>query len=165
MDNNECKQQFSFAYIRAIASAAGYVVSEPAVDEDSIDLTISGKGGKGKICSPKLDLQVKCTSRDLTHSDYLRFPLKKKNYDDLREPRVLVPRILVVVLVPQNINHWLRQSEKELRVHHCAYWYSLRQCPDIINKTSATLSIPRSQVFSRKNLRKLMVTIEAGGTP
>jgi len=167
MDINERKQQFSFAYIRAIASVAGYVVSEPAVDQDSIDLTISGKGGNGFVRSPRLDVQVKCAAKTDKNMklDDLRFPLKKKNYDELREQNVLVPRILVVVIVPKMGEHWLRQNEKLLCIYHCGYWYSLRHCPQRSNKTSITLSIPRVQVFSKESLKQLMHTIETGGAP
>ena len=40
MDLNQCKEQFSIAYVRAVASAAGYGVQKPDVDDDSIDLRV-----------------------------------------------------------------------------------------------------------------------------
>ena len=38
MDINQRKEQFSRAYVLAVASAAGYAWYQPSVDDDSIDL-------------------------------------------------------------------------------------------------------------------------------
>ena len=47
MTLDDQKEQFSFAYVRAVASAAQISVSEPAVDDDSIDLIFHRRGGGG----------------------------------------------------------------------------------------------------------------------
>jgi hypothetical protein len=47
------QEQFSSAYLFAIAAVADLSLSKPYVDEDSIDFTISGKGRSGIIVSPK----------------------------------------------------------------------------------------------------------------
>jgi hypothetical protein len=44
----------------------------------------------------------------------------KKNYDDLRYTNVYVPRILVVVVLADDINSWLYQCEEELVVSNPA---------------------------------------------
>jgi hypothetical protein len=70
-----------------------------------------------------------------------------------------VPRILVVVRVPEKLDDWLLQSEQELSLRHCGYWMSLRGMPDSTNETSVTVHVPRSQVFSVTALRDLMTRI------
>lgn len=87
MELSNQKEQFSAAYVRAIASAAGYAVSRPEVDDDSVDRTLSARGGNGSLRSPKLDIQLKCTARRYSGHPLLRFPLRRKNYDDLRGQR------------------------------------------------------------------------------
>lgn len=113
MDINQQKEQFSNTYVRAVASVAGYSLYKSDVDDDSIDLGIAAKGGTGPILSPRLELQLKCSSRDIIDESHVRYPLKLKNYNDLRI-NALVPRILVVVVVPEDITDWLQQSEEEL---------------------------------------------------
>ena len=65
MDLAQQKQEFSKAYVKAIAAAAGYATQEPTVDDDSVDLGVVARGGGGTVRSPRLDLQLKCTARHL----------------------------------------------------------------------------------------------------
>jgi hypothetical protein len=44
MDENQQKEQFSYAYVRAVASVAGYGVHRPEPDDDSVDLVVSARG-------------------------------------------------------------------------------------------------------------------------
>jgi len=165
MDIAQQKQEFSKAYVKAIAAACGYATHEPSVDDDSIDLGISGRGGNGTVRSPRLDLQLKCTGRDLVGDATVDFPLKRKNYDDLRPENVMVPRILVVVTVPQDVNDWTFHTEQELLLRHCGYWHSLRGMPSTENPTTVTVNIPRTQLFDVSGLQSIMNRISDGGLP
>ncbi|MEM1394803.1 MAG: DUF4365 domain-containing protein [Cyanobacteria bacterium P01_H01_bin.150] len=69
-----------------------------------------------RIRAPRLELQLKSTSRDVLTDKLLRYPIKLKNYDDLRMVDFAIPRILVVVLLPDNLGDWVRQSEQEVRL-------------------------------------------------
>lgn len=53
--------------------------------------------------------------------------------NDLRMEDFAIPRILIVVLVPNLLADWLQQSETELCMKHCGYWLSLRGMPDTRN--------------------------------
>ncbi|MEH2410455.1 hypothetical protein [Nostoc sp.] len=46
------QEQFSNAYIRAVAAVVGYTLYKQEVDDDSIDLGIAAKGAIGTIRSP-----------------------------------------------------------------------------------------------------------------
>lgn len=164
MDINLQKEQFSNAYIQAVASVAGYSLYKPNVDDDSVDWGIAASGRIGIISSPRLELQLKCTSREILDDKYLRYPLKIKNYNDLRM-NCLVPRILVVVLVPDNIDAWLQQSETELCMKHCGYWISLRDRPDTENKQTVTVVLPRSNQFTVESVNEMIQRISQGGNP
>src|SRR5581483_7510794 len=65
MDLSQKKQEFSNAYVKAVAAVCGYATHQPSVDDDSVDLGIAARGGGGTVRSPKLDLQLKCTARHL----------------------------------------------------------------------------------------------------
>jgi hypothetical protein len=162
MDVNQRKEQFSKAYLRAVASVAGFTVYEPEVDDDSIDMGLAATGGAGSIRSPRLELQLKCTSQEVLHEDGVHFPLSIKNYDDLRADDVLVPRILVVVRVPQFLTEWLAHSEEQLLMRRCGYYVSLRGRPAVENQESVTVTLPRENMLTVETLTALMNSVAEG---
>jgi hypothetical protein len=93
------------------------------------------------------------------------FSLSEKTYNDLRGDDVHVPRILVVVFVPDAIDLWLEQSEERLLMKHCAYWVSLRDAPETTNSTSVTVQLPRTNLFTVDALKDMMLRIGDGGSP
>jgi hypothetical protein len=158
---NSQKEQFSLAYIRAVASVAGYYPYRPEVDINSVDLTIAVRGSLDTLRQPKLDVQAKCTARDVVYADSVHFPLDIGNYNDLRAPRH-TPCILIVVTVPPTLDEWLVQTEEQLILRHCAYWVSLLDAPATGNETTITVNIPTSNVFSPGDLRAMMRRIDRG---
>lgn len=164
MEINQRKEQFTVAYIHAIASVAGYTIYKPDVDDDSVDVGIAASRGTGsKIHAPRLELQLKCTAQHIVRDDYLHFPLKQKNYDDLRDPSLAVPRILVVMLVPNNLDDWVIQTKEALLMRHCCYWYSLRSFPERGLRKSIPLKIPCTQILTVEALRGMITLIGEGG--
>ncbi len=166
MELNTQKEEFSYAYIHAVASTAGYsfqIASRP-LDLGGIDVTITGTSADEAQYSPQLDVQVKSTSRDVVSDEFIRYPLKLKNYNELRKEKTIAPRILVIVLIPDNIDEWVHQSEAELCMRHCGYWMSLRGQPETQNTESVTVNLPRQQLFTVNVLKNLMQRIQAGGT-
>ncbi len=88
----------------------------------------------------------------------MHFPLKRKNYDDLRKDRLTV-QILLVVVVPNETSDWLKQSEQEMILRRCGYWYSLIGEPATTNEYSITVTLPRQQQFTPEALRQIMQRI------
>ncbi len=159
MDLNHQKEQFSIAYVHAVASAAGFGLMQDNrnPDDESIDLEIVGRGIIGQVRSPRLGVQMKCTSANVLADEHLSIRIPLKNYDDLRDERFLVPRILVVVYVPDDINHWLCHSEDKLALHHCGYWKSLSGMEAYTGKgNKVTIHIPRNQQFTVESLKHIM---------
>ena len=163
---NTQKEEFSYAYVYAIASAAGCNFqrgSRPA-DLSGIDASITSTVPDETLYEPQLDLQVKSTSRELLNDDFIRYPLKVKNYNELRKEKTLAPRILVVVLLPDKLEEWVQQSETELCLRYCAYWMQLRGMPETSNTDNVTIYLPRQQVFNVMTLKGLMQPIKTGGS-
>lgn len=165
MDPEQQLEQFSRAYVRAVAAVAGFSVYEPEVDDDSIDLGLAARDSLGSLRSPRLDLQLKGTGRDLLRDDGVHYPLKIKNYRDLRGPDLLVPRILIVVVVPPEVDDWLSQSEEQLALRRCGYWLSLRQHEPTPNASSVTVVLPRENLLSVAALRGMMEGISREEPP
>jgi hypothetical protein len=148
-------EQFSFAYVRAVAAAARVNVSRPEIDTDSVDLRFSVKSSIGRAEPPLLDAQVKCTAAPVRRGKTLRFPLPVKNYNELVGGRYF-PRILILVIVPKAVAEWLEQDEKGLLLRRCGYWVSLAASSPTTNTKTVTVTVPRSQVFSASSLRALL---------
>lgn len=159
ISNSLAKEQFSLAFIRAIATVAGFAASKPEVDDDSIDLVVAGRGVYGSLKSPRLELQVKCTgSPTLDSTDLIFGGLSMKNYDDLRG-QTLVPRLLVVATVPDHVpENWIRHTAVELALLSTARWVSLHGRPEILGQDSTTIRLPLEQHLNVESLRILMET-------
>jgi Domain of unknown function (DUF4365) len=159
MDIDQQKEQFSRAYVQAVAAVAGFAWSAPSVDDDSIDMTLHQTGGGGIVRSPRVDLQLKCKAMVSPAEPTFSHSVKLKNYDDLRDEAVAIPRILVVVLVPDDPADWLSHTEVELAVRRCGYWQSLRGLPPSVNATGQTVQMSRQRTFTVEALRGIMERI------
>jgi Domain of unknown function (DUF4365) len=157
MDLSQRKQQFSIAYVHAIATVAGFSLYDIRVDDDSVDLGVASRIASKIPRAPRLELQLKCTSDLIRKKNHISFSLKKKNYDDLRVDDLIVQSLLVVLLVPKNEHDWLHHSETEMAFRHCAYWTSLRGMKEKKNPRKVSIRLPRENVFSADVLRNLMM--------
>lgn len=157
MTMNMQMEQFSLAYIRAVAARGGYQVTRPEPDIDSVDgVLMSSERQRARI-----EFQAKATSRDVLRDENVHLPLPMKNYDDLRAD-LLTPRILIVVLMPRETESWLTQTRDELCLRHCGYWLSLEGLPAVPNTTNVTVPVPTSNVFDSSQLRDLMTKADIG---
>ncbi len=155
---NEQKQQLSIAYVHAVASRAGYTCQATLVDIDSVDVVIGARGlihSQAVMRSPRLEIQLKATSQECLREDRLVFPLPVKNYNELKEA-TMIPRLLVVLLLPSNPAEWLEHSEDCLITRRCAYWTSLRGMGDTENTDTVTVYPPRINLFNVEGLRGLL---------
>ncbi len=111
---------------------------------------------------PSLDLQLKATIdlREGADGDF-RYALRKRNYDLLRCP-TLVPRILLVLALPEDEGDWLSVSEEQLILRRCAYWVSLKNATAVENTTAVTVTIPRTNRLDVGELKRLMEMARTG---
>ena len=161
MTENEQKQQLSIAYVHAVAASAGYACQPTIADDDSVDVTIAAQGRvhqQSVLRSPKLEVQLKASSQNVLRKDGVAFPLPVKNYEDLRS-ETMVPRLLVVFLLPDDPKEWLKQTEEQMITKRCAYWCSLLGSPDTKNKSSVTVHLPRAQRLTVASLRRIMEAV------
>lgn len=168
MNLNDLKAEFGHAYVRAVAHAAGFFVQEAnrAFDNAGVDLTVLRRSSEGIMSSPRLDLQLKTTAGPLT-KDPFPFDLGLKNYNELRvrAESLQVPRILVVVVVPQEVAAWVSATEDALLLRHCAYWKSLRGAAATENEAAVRVHISRADLFHVPQVQSIMDRIQNGGQP
>ena len=161
MTPNIQMEEFSLAYISAVAAVSGCQVIHPRLDHNSVDGMLRSSEGR----QAQIDFQAKATSQDFLRGENIHFPLKKKNYEDLRDDDIMIPRILIVVLMPREPEWRLTQTPDELCLRHCGYWISLEGWPAKQNKAEITVHIPTSNIFDRSHLRDLMTKAGNGSRP
>lgn len=166
MSRYDAQSEFSLAYVRAVASAAGYFLQEASrtFDADGVDLTMMARGPLGVTRSPKVELQVRSMARDELE-DPFPIDLGLKTYDELRDASGQLPRLLVVVVVPRDPEHWLSHAETELVLRRCGYWCSLQGEGPRANTTSVRVHIDRAQRFDVPQVQALMRRVADRGKP
>lgn len=152
LHEDDVESALSIAYVHAVAAHAGYTCGEPpGPDRDSIDIQIAAGGHM----RPKIDFQLKSTVKLIGSTTHYSYPLKLKNYNDLRAA-TQTPRALVVLDLPPNKADWLNITAAELVIKRAAYWVSLAGMDDTSNTTSVTIQIPKSNIFDVNALRTMM---------
>ncbi|MDB4948685.1 MAG: hypothetical protein JWM27_1334 [Gemmatimonadetes bacterium] len=103
------------------------------------------------LLSPKIALQLKATAVADEPNPSLTYSLKIKNYDELRSEKFMVPRLLVVLVMPTNSSDWISSDDSSLITRRCAYWCNLRGLPESTNRTRQVVRIPRVGSGSVRN--------------
>ena len=148
------KEQFSLAYVHAVATVAGFDLGRFNVDDDSVDVVLKASDRLGDLDGLHLSLQLKCTQNLAGNADNWSFRLKRKNYEDLRRVSTHLQTLLVVLHVPVEVDEWLQWGPDEMTLKRRAYWVSIRGRPTLPpGQASATVQIPRRNVFDVAGLR------------
>lgn len=159
MDAKKQQEEFNVAFVSAIAAHLGLARASFSVDDDSIDIVFQARGWKARkavTSRPQIQLQLKCTAAAFKAGSHFSFPLKKKNYDDLRGRDVMVPRYLAILMVPKKVKEWVRHDDAEMALRHRAFWVSLRDAPASGNGTSVSVRVPYAQRLTSDALRKMV---------
>ena len=162
MHMNIRKEMFSIAYIGAVAARLGLEVIKPNYDFDSVDGMLVSSGGT----APQINFQAKARVRSkVLRGDHIALPLSIKNYNDLRGKKA-VPRILIVMLLPDEDSDWLTVTDEGMCLRHCAYWVSLRGEPKVPNATdNKTVYVPTANIFDQYQLSSMFSRVGQGGVP
>lgn len=159
------QEQFSIAYVKAIAAPLGFNPGKFEVDNDSVDILFAAKyEPTNKIRNPQINLQLKCTKKLPSDDGFLHYPLPLKNYEDLIGLNQANPSYLVVVCIPENEDDWIDVKDEELLLRYKAFWYSLKNLPPVDNDESVTVRIPISNRFTKKSFKILMDNASNGIT-
>ncbi|MFN8711331.1 MAG: DUF4365 domain-containing protein [Bacteroidota bacterium] len=157
---NLVKSELSVAYVHAVAAKCGISLDHPKIDTDSVDVKLKMKTPSGRLKTSEIDLQLKATSSTLLNpgDESFAFDLSIKNYNDLRSDRH-TPILLVILRLPADEKEWLLQSQEQLIMQKCAYWYNLKGNPERHNHSQVRINVPLSQVFSPEQLLSFMSKI------
>lgn len=165
LSENDIKAELSHAYVYAIASVAGFAYERVSMDRDSIDVQIKARGQlhySSTIISPQIEFQLKATSSTEISGRSFSFPLSIKNYDDLRLTDTMIPRVLVVLQLPEDRTQWLSVSKNQLIAKRCAFWFNLKGMPATETDQTKTINIPTSNRFNVDCLKDMMLRVSKG---
>ena len=152
------QESLSRAFTQAIAAGGGFSVLHYDLDRTGIDVQIQAGGAM----RPQIALQLKATTRLRLLADGLHFSfrLRRPHYDALREP-AQVPRLLVVLDMPEDEDEWITLDGNGLLLRRRAYWVDLKNKEEVDRET-VTVPIPVENVFDVDALRELMERSRAG---
>jgi hypothetical protein len=160
---------FGEAYVHLVVQGAGFVLARYSQDSGhKIDWTVSGAGADNTTKDPRLDIQVKSTDRERLESGECSYSIDRSLFDWARKPRNLldVPRVIVLVRVPENVDHWMAQTDDELVTKHCAYWVCLRDQPELpVDQGQKAVHFPAANKFDVNGLTELMSNIREDNWP
>ena len=121
------------------------------VDDESVDITVGLTGGEGTVRSPRLDIQLKCTEQDFLRTDGVHFPLQRKNDDDLRAVDFMVPKVLVVLMVPDDLAAGVAPTpEERLCLHRFAWRMNLAGADERSDVDTPTVVLPRGPAMGSR---------------
>ncbi len=107
-------------------------------------------------------MHLKSTTRAHLRQGQLYYDLDVKNYNDLRAPAPMCPRLLVVLVLPEQGEEWLHQTAEELVLRRCAYWLWLGRAEATTATTTLRVQIPLGQVFSVGGLQDMVARLGRG---
>ena len=153
------QELLSRAYVHAVAAGAGFTTLLYDLDRTGIDVQIQAGG----TMRSQLALQLKATTvlRRMEDGLHFSFRLRTPHYDWLRGP-AQVPRLLVVLDMPEDENQWITLTDSGLLLRRKAYWVDLKNHKEV-ERDSVTVHIPVENVFDVDAVKKLLERSREGG--
>ncbi len=160
LTRNQIEAELSLAYVQAVAAMETFAIDVPHVDSDSVDAVISGKGkiDSSSLChSPRIEVQLKASiNAQPNEKGEIPFDLSIKNYDDLRAETML-PRLLILLALPQQQTDWLMHHPDKLIMQKCCYYLNLKGQPASANGGHQRVYVPTANVLTPTALKTLMI--------
>jgi len=166
LTTNDIEAELSYAYLHAVASRAqfGCEIAGRHSDNAGVDAYVRVKERLAQDVihtNFAFEIQLKATStKPAMEAERYSYWLKDVDrYDDLRERSSPMPKLLVVLYLPEDASKWLEHSEEGLVARRCAYWVSLWDAPASANRTGQTVYLPRGNLLSVDGIRNLALSL------
>lgn len=151
-------------YLQAICAAAGCSVLSFDID-DGIDAMIKHRSSSHWDSVDRfLQIQLKSTyTHQAGDSGAVGVQFSRARYDLFAETDPTIPKIVVIMIQPQNPEDWLRATHNQLEMRHCSYWVNIAGKPTTAE--NPTVSASREAIFDDIALATIMTRIGQGGVP
>lgn len=153
------KEQLSNRFIGILATNKGYVIDKPEVDlgidyqvKKTKSYTMANGNTRYTTDSRYIDIQLKSTTEVsiIDEPDLIKYDLEAKSYNDMidRQNSGFVPLILILFVLPHDVNTWVDIDINEIKLRKHAYWYM--PAPGELqttNTTSKRIEIPKTNIL------------------
>ncbi|GAB5545420.1 MAG: DUF4365 domain-containing protein [Sandaracinaceae bacterium] len=167
MTPEQRQEEISKAYLHAVAAKGGFAVGSWSQDHGCLDASVGAAAtvGSGHLVRPKVDIQLKATRRqDVERETFISWQLEIDHYDQLRAPSHC-PHLLVVLLLPEDVDQSIEHSAEQLVLRRCAYWVTMTGMEPVRDQRSKTVQLPKTQLFSPAALRDILEAVSQGRVP
>jgi len=158
-------EELSIAYVSAIAAHAGINITVSRKDY-GIDMSFKRlwkrKSDNHYTDMAGLSLPSQLKSARFPEwkirADIIAYDLRAKNYNDIVTS---TNGFLILMCLPAAIDQWLEQNEERLHLHKCCYYWTPELDDDETpNKSTKTIYIPRTQLFTTDALISLVDQVQ-----
>jgi hypothetical protein len=154
------------AYFRAVVAAAGCTMSKPDPD-NGIDWQLTHESSR-HVEDPEVELKVQLKSTSTCGPDpqngFVSVVLDNDRFRMMARKPVTVNRVLVAMILPDNIDEWVTSGHQLFGIRHCCYWVNMAGMKPTGEKSS-TVRVPTSQIFDDLSLCDIIARVGAGGAP
>jgi uncharacterized protein DUF4365 len=148
------------AYVRVIAASAGLRVSKEEPEPEGVDLLITRVLPGEHRARARAEVQVKTASSVATRDGYIRYPMQRADYLSLTGTvgvELDIPRYLVLVVVPPEMDRWAVIGDDCLTLHRHAYFADLMGPSQLQDgQQSLTVSVPCTNLLTPAALLALV---------
>lgn len=143
------KEQFSTAFIHAIATRAGYTIGYWKVDKDGVDVTLRHGG-------LMVDMQLKCTySPTYLKDGTISFQLDTQTYDKLRDKDRSAPGYLGLMIAPEDVDDWLAHDPKQVLMACHGYWARIQDLPEAATGDTKAIHIDPANILDAEAMKAM----------
>ena len=157
MSPNFIQEQLSLAYARSVLYRAGYRLYRPEVDDHGLDGTIVDPHARG---INRIDFQAKATTVYEIRETTIVYDLRVEDYNRLIGEDD-VPRVLILLIMPEDDSQWLTHSSERLCLRRCAYWADLMGKPHSNNASTVRVSLSTDNMFDQDGLSDMFRQLTA----
>lgn len=149
------KEEFSLAYVHAVAACANCALDKFRVDYDKADVILRFRGS-ADLEDPRIELQLKCSASIRPVNGKFRFKIPVDLYDRLRSTRRMVPLFLVIMHVPPSPHQWMRHKASLAELRHRAFFVDLRGNGPSPTPKAVRIDVSCARIFDAPLLTSLM---------
>ncbi len=102
-----------------------------------------------------IDFQLKASKNITVKEEYITYDLDADAYNDLVKKDRGMPRILILMKLPDDNEDWLHITEENTILRDCAWYTSLVGNPITSNSSTKTIQIPRNQLLTPHKLQRI----------
>lgn len=158
---NNLKELHNISLLHPVAVAAGCTLEKIHYDFNKVDCALIGCNWDS---TPQLNAQLKATSSNYTVckiEQKIKYPLDAATYNKLAGNN-FVPAVLVLAILPESRDDWVKQHEGELILKGSLYWLYI-QGSKTSNTSNVTVDIPLKNKLSTEAIKDIMSLLNEKG--